>query len=251
MCLLAIFYRSVPGAPLLVAANREEFFDRPFQPPLVQRRERRFLAGLDLRAGGTWLGVNERGLVAAVTNRPKAILPERPRSRGLLCRDLLGCATAQVAAEYLRQELASGVYAGASILIADPEQGTIVDLGDELRFTPLTPGLHLLTNGPPDDVHDPRQTLAREMFAAELPHDVSSFLAIARRVCSQGPDAHGRSIVLRRAGRGTVSSTLLAITARPDDATYEFAGGAPDVTPYTDYSDELRELLSGGLYGPT
>src|SRR5262249_10269236 len=63
MCLLAIFYRTLPDAPLLVAANREEFFDRPFLPPHVQGREVKFLAGLDVRARGTWLGVNERGLV--------------------------------------------------------------------------------------------------------------------------------------------------------------------------------------------
>jgi hypothetical protein len=243
MCLLAIFYRTLPSAPLLVAANREEFFDRPFLPPHVQGGDPRFLAGVDVRAGGTWLGVNERGLVAAVTNRAKAIVPERPRSRGLLCRDLLEHATAAAAAEHLRRELDTGLYAGANFLVADAESGTIVEAGDELRFIAMTRGLHLLTNGPVNDPLDPRQALAREMFAVEAPRDVPSFLAVARRVCSQGPDGQGRSIVLRRRERGTVSSMLLAVTVRPEEAVCEFAGGAPDVTPYDDYSGELRRLL--------
>jgi len=245
MCLLAIFHRTLDAAPLLVAANREEFFDRPFLPPHVQGRGPRFLAGLDVRAGGTWLGVNEQGLIAAVTNRPKAIVPDRPRSRGLLCRDLLGFATASAATEHLRRELAAHPYAGANFIVADAADGTIVEAGDELRFTPMTPGLHLMTNGAANDPLDPRQALAREMFAAATPSDVPSFLAAARRVCSQGPDSQGRSIVLRRPERGTVSSMLLAITARPDEAVCEFAGGAPDVTPYEDYSHELRRLLRG------
>ena len=100
MCLLSIFHRTLPGAPLLVAANREEFFDRPFLPPHIEGRGARFLAGVDIRAGGTWLGVNEHRVVAAVTNRAKTSPPERPRSRGLLCRDLLECATAQEAPSY-------------------------------------------------------------------------------------------------------------------------------------------------------
>ena len=76
MCLLALYYQTIPGAPLAVAANREEFFDRPFLPPRVLGSRCRYLAGVDQRAGGTWLGVNQHGLLVAVTNRPKAVTPD-------------------------------------------------------------------------------------------------------------------------------------------------------------------------------
>ncbi|HVU89481.1 MAG TPA: NRDE family protein [Pirellulales bacterium] len=245
MCLLALLYQQIPDAPLAIAANREEFFDRPFLPPRVAGTRCRYLAGIDQRAGGTWLGVNERGLVVAVTNRPKAIVPERPRSRGLLTCDLLEMTTIADAAAHLRRELVSGHYAGANFLLAAANAGLIFEAGDTLCETPLRPGLHLVTNGPANDPADSRQQLAREMFAAAQPKDTASFLEIARRVCRQGPDAAGRSIIVRRPERGTVSSTLLAVTNDPAHAVCQFAPRAPDMADYEDYSAVLRGLLTG------
>ena len=97
MCLLALFFRVVPDAAVVVGANREENYARAGTPPRVLDGPTRAVAGLDPVAGGTWLGVNGNGLLAAVTNRPRLPVPEQPRSRGLLVRDLLGCATARQA----------------------------------------------------------------------------------------------------------------------------------------------------------
>src|SRR5262245_19088879 len=88
MCLLAILYRVCDDAPLVVGANREEYYARGGDPP------RRLdgldaVAGVDPTHGGTWLGVNSRGVLVAVTNRPKTHVVASPRSRGLLARDLL------------------------------------------------------------------------------------------------------------------------------------------------------------------
>jgi len=244
MCLLAIYYRTLPNAPLLVAANREEFFDRPFLPPQVQGKRIRFLAGIDERAGGTWLGVNERGLLAAVTNRSKAATPAAPRSRGLLCRDLLEMPDAASAIARARAELSSGNYAGANFIICDATAGLMIEAGDELHEIAMTPGLHLVTNGRVNDPRDARQELSREMFSAASLADVGSFLQTARRVCRQGPDKLGRSIVLRRPERGTISSTLLALTSDLHQAHYEFAPGPPDITAYDDYTSVFRQMLA-------
>ena len=62
MCILAIQYKSVPDAPILVAANRDEFYDRPSTTPSIQSGKPRILSGVDQQAGGTWLGVNQHGL---------------------------------------------------------------------------------------------------------------------------------------------------------------------------------------------
>ncbi|MFO0929748.1 MAG: NRDE family protein [Gemmataceae bacterium] len=88
MCLLAILYRVAGDAPVVVAANREEFYARGGDPP------RRLdgvpaVGGVDPHHGGTWLGVNRHGVLVAVTNRRKSTEPAVPRSRGLLVRDLL------------------------------------------------------------------------------------------------------------------------------------------------------------------
>ena len=74
MCTLIVLHRCVPGSPLVIAANRDEFLDRPAEGPAVRKRASgSILAPLDLEAGGTWLGVNDRGVFVGLTNlRPAA-----------------------------------------------------------------------------------------------------------------------------------------------------------------------------------
>jgi Transport and Golgi organisation 2 len=246
MCLLAIHYQILAEAPVLVAANREEFFDRPSLSPHVQPGRPRVLCGLDQRAGGTWLGVNEHGLLVAVTNRKKSSPPEQPRSRGALCRELLNCRTAAEAGRLAETELASRRYAGANYAALDAQTGFVVHGGDRLEMVSLRPGLHLLTNGDLDDPRDARQRFARELFSAQPIGASGEFLEIAARVCATGPDpVRGTTIVLRGDNRGTVSSTLVALTTRQSDAAYRHAAGPPDRTPYEDYSPKLQETLDG------
>ena len=66
MCLLALQYQLVPDSPVLVAANREEYYDRPSLPPSIQSGKPRVLCGIDQRGGGTWLGVNQNGMFVGV-----------------------------------------------------------------------------------------------------------------------------------------------------------------------------------------
>lgn len=89
MCVLAVFLRPSGRTPLIVAANRDEFRDRPSAPP--QRLEEGIVGGKDLQSGGTWLGVNDRGLFVAVTNRRTPPREEDSLSRGLLALETLRC----------------------------------------------------------------------------------------------------------------------------------------------------------------
>ena len=67
MCLLALFFQVVDDAPVVVGANREEYYQRDGEPPRLLEGSVRAVAGVDPVAGGTWLGVNEYGVLAAVT----------------------------------------------------------------------------------------------------------------------------------------------------------------------------------------
>ena len=250
MCLLAFYFHGLAEAPILAAANREEFFDRPTLPPRLVALENssgQALCGLDARAGGTWLGVNRYGVLVAVTNRRKADLPPSPRSRGRLCLDLLAYPTAEEAARRAMAELSTGRYAGANYVCLDGRQGSVIHAGDRLECAPLGPGLHLLSNGDLDDPHDARLKLARELFTARPIGSIAGFLTAAKRVCGhyvpQGGSG-GPSIVLRASDRGTVSSTLVALAARAADSVYQYAPGPPDVAPYDDYSPLVRSLCS-------
>ncbi|HEY7920407.1 MAG TPA: NRDE family protein, partial [Streptosporangiaceae bacterium] len=85
MCLLIALSGVVPGVPLLIAANRDEMYQRPADPITVLRpAQPRILGGRDELAGGTWLAVNEHGVVAGLTNQPTEARDPAKRSRGEL-----------------------------------------------------------------------------------------------------------------------------------------------------------------------
>jgi uncharacterized protein with NRDE domain len=90
MCLLVMAYRVHPLFPLIVAANRDEFFRRPTAPADFWRDRPDVLAGRDLEQGGTWMGITRSGRYAALTNvrDPKSIRPSA-KSRGLIVADFL------------------------------------------------------------------------------------------------------------------------------------------------------------------
>src|SRR5262245_56483756 len=91
VCTLILLLRQVPGWPIVIGSNRDEHFARPAAPPALFASEgERFVAPQDLQAGGTWMGVNARGIFVGVTNRRSASEPPATvRSRGALVRELL------------------------------------------------------------------------------------------------------------------------------------------------------------------
>jgi uncharacterized protein with NRDE domain len=243
MCLLALFFRVVEDAPVVLGANREENNQRGGEPPRIHEGPCRFVAGVDPVAGGTWLGVNEHGVLAAVTNRTKENRPEHPRSRGLLARDLLACSTAKAASQLAVGELDGNSFDGCNILCADAESAILVLSGDWLRVRPLPPGLHVLTNGDANDERDPRLAFAAYLLGREGNRYRSSAdcVQMLQQVCGRRePDEP--AICLHGDERGTVSSSILALRPSLTKSVYLHAQGPPDRTPYTDYSDLLRPM---------
>ncbi len=252
MCLLAVHIGFSPTAPILLAANREEAYARPSRPPEVYEGSPSVMCGTDVTVGGTWLGVNGQGGVVAVTNRPQPSRVPQPRSRGLLCRELLSCESASEAAELAVRELSTGGYLGANFLMADAKGGFIVHGGEQLETLELEPGLHLLTNGDANDPNDPRQATARAMLTEARYATVQEFVAAAKNVCAFNDDAakstdlkRASSIIIRRPERGTVSSSIITLSQSPAECHYFFAPGPPDTEDYADMSDSLRLLLGG------
>jgi hypothetical protein len=245
MCTLAILYRVARGTPILLAANREERFDRPTQYPKIQSGLPRIVCGIDRQAGGTWLGVNQYGLVCAVTNRPKANLPLEPRSRGLLCRELLGLRSAKEAAAQAVKELSTGAYAGANYLCADARYAAVVHGGNRVDVVDLEPGLHVLTGGNVNDPKDERHEFVRRMLTLQTLDSSVTFLAVASRVFSRRPDRDGRrGVVITGSEFGTVSSTLLSLPRKIQHAVYQYSPGPPCDCAYDDLSALLRQVLS-------
>ena len=103
MCTVVFLRRPDHRWPLIVAANRDELASRPWRPPARHWPDRRHVtAGIDELAGGTWLGMNDDGLVAGVLNRKNSLGPDAQlRSRGELPLEALDHADAVAAAAAL------------------------------------------------------------------------------------------------------------------------------------------------------
>jgi len=248
MCLLAIQYRLVTDSPILVAANREEYYERPSQSPSIQSGKPRVLCGIDQQAGGTWLGVNQHGLFVATCNRVKLVPPIAPRSRGALCRDLLRAGSARQAVDTALEELSTGKYDGVTFVIADAESGWVVHGCQDAEAVRLKEGLSIVSNGDVNDPRDERLKMAHRLLTLQNLDSPVKFLAVASKVFARTPSAPGRpTMVVRGKHRGTVSSTLISLGVRPRDAIFQYADGPPDQSRYEDYSPLLRDILSRGL----
>jgi uncharacterized protein with NRDE domain len=155
MCLLIAISRTVVDAPLLVAANRDEFYAREAVPMTVLRdRGPRVLGGRDLVAGGTWMAVNDHGVVAALTNQPTdGQRDPAKRSRGEIPLLLAAYPSAAAAVDALRSAYQPGEFNPCWVLVGDRRELYYVDMTGpgSLESRPLPPGVHVLENKPLGD----------------------------------------------------------------------------------------------------
>ena len=248
MCLLAVLYRLVPESPILVAANREEYYDRPSLHPSIQSGKPRVLCGVDQRAGGTWLGVNQHGMFVGLCNRRGQTDPIGARSRGLLAREVLRTGSARKGVDKAMEELMTHRYEGLNLVVCDAESGWVVHSDGEQEVLPLEEGLNIIGNQNMNDPTDERVQLAHRLLTLQMLDSPVKFLAVASKVFARNPSPPGRpTMVVRGHDYGTVSSTLIALSPKPRDAIFQFASGAPDEAKYEDYSPMLRDILSRGL----
>ncbi len=166
MCTLAIYVRQLPGLPLVIAANRDEFLDREATAPELLATAPRVVGGRDLRAGGTWLALSDEGAVAGLLNRRTEALPlASKRSRGELPLLALAAGSA-VAGTAAVRALDGDAYNAFNLLVADRERACVVQNHEhEMRITDLTPGLHLLSNLDVDDPTCPKIARSHRRFA--------------------------------------------------------------------------------------
>ncbi len=248
MSLIAIQYRLVPEAPILVAANREERYDRPSTAPSIQSGKPRVLCGIDEEAGGTWLGVNQNGLFVGCCNRRKMMPAFISRSRGLLCADMLRTGSAQQAVDLCLEEVMTGKYKGANFVAANADGGWVIHAGDDVNTMPLVEGLNILADHDLNSARDERVAMARRLLTLQTLDSPVKFLAIASKVFARAPSPPGRPSIVHRGDEvGTVSSALISLGQKPRDAIFQFAGGPPDRNKFEDFSPLLRDILSRGL----
>jgi uncharacterized protein with NRDE domain len=160
MCLLIFAWRVHPEFPLVFAGNRDEFHDRPAEATHWWWEPEGILAGKDLRAGGSWLGINRNGRFAVVTNyREPEVATSGRRSRGELVVGFL--ASTRPVVDWMDELNArQDDYGGFNLIVSDGGQmHYLTNRGEDSRF--LDPGIYGLSNHSLDTPW-PKVTAARD-----------------------------------------------------------------------------------------
>lgn len=222
ICLIICHFDPQGHRRLLVAANRDEHYERATEP--LHRWDSGMLAGRDAVAGGTWLGVSGRRF-AAVTNIAGQARPDAKRSRGELVTAFLN--SSQSAETFAnRLKTAMGDYSGFNLLMFDGSALWLIGQ-DDLVPTRLRPGTHVVTNHPASDREWPKTQHARERFgqldspgAAEL-FSLLASEASATPAADEGAvrDYMMTSLFIRTPLYGTRSSSVVQLFADRGEIT--------------------------------
>ncbi|MEM8885994.1 MAG: NRDE family protein [Planctomycetota bacterium] len=202
----------------LIGANRDEFYNRPFSGPRRWEGDVAFTAPLDETEGGTWIGRNDAGMVAAITNLSRLDTKEGRASRGHLVAGALSQPDVESARAFLDHELAQAERNPCQILLLQAGRAVVcVNEGDRYFFEELAPGTHVLSN-----LHDTDEVVF-DLPADFTLDDLRPILADTRKNLPRD-----FAVCKYTGNRGTVSSSLID----PVSGEYWYAGGAPDQTPY-------------------
>jgi uncharacterized protein with NRDE domain len=200
MCLILLAWQVHPEFPLIVAANRDEFHARPAAQAGFWGDQPSILAGRDLEAGGTWMGVSRGGKFAAVTNYRGAFEPRAAESRGALVTRFLQDRT--TAAAYMATVAGKAAsYSGFNLLAGDGETlWWMSNRGGEPRS--LQPGVHGLGNTLLDTPElDEAKSQFRAAVASAPAVDALFEVICARRILHQQYGTRC-STVLRKSKHG-------------------------------------------------
>jgi uncharacterized protein with NRDE domain len=246
MCTLAIYFKTFADYPVVVAANRDEYLARPALPPVALGDRPHIVGGKDLVAGGTWLGLNEHGLVAGLLNRRRADGIENDpalRSRGTLCLEALQHATAAAATRFVERQRGAD-YNPFNLLIASRDDAFVAyNRNGLIEVVSLNPGLHLLTNLDVNDVECPRisrsysrfeQLAAREDFARDpvAMHGELGLLLTDHSTQLDPRNGRPNSLCLHLGDYGTRSSSLIFVGRKAGQVAHFFAPGPPCTASY-------------------
>jgi uncharacterized protein with NRDE domain len=178
MCLILVAWRARPGQPLVVAANRDEFHARPAAPAAFWDDRPGILAGRDLEARGTWMGISRGGRFAAVTNYRGAREPRAAESRGALVTQFLENGAAP--GDYMAR-INGNDFSGFNLLACDGEElWAMSNRGGEPRR--LTPGIYGLGNTVMDapEVDESKRRFSAALAAGTAVETLFTALAAAK-----------------------------------------------------------------------
>ena len=251
MCILFIAIEQHPKYPLIIAANRDEFYHRPTAVSNYWAEYPNVLAGRDLHSGGSWMGINEQGYIAALTNFRDPMLNQlEAPSRGLLVVDYL---KRPIKNYHEKLNYDAARYNGYNLLYGHWHQLSVYNNVSK-QYKQLSSGIYGLSNAMLDTPW-PKLSHGAEQFKQALSKannvlDDSLFSVLSDQTVAPDealPDTGiGRerervlsSIFINSEGYGTRSSTILRVSCTKKvtwvERTFSSQGGSESEQHYSFY----------------
>jgi uncharacterized protein with NRDE domain len=268
MCLILVAWQSHPDFPLVIAANRDEFYARRTRPAAWWGQAVSLLAGRDEESGGTWLGINRRGRVAMLTN-VRAPLERNPHapSRGLLVLSALQ-SPGPLAQWVLENGRGAQSFNGYNLLVGEPLPVPSRGIDAQLVYTSnrnqdaaeapraLAPGIYGVSNALLDTPW-PKVTRAVGAFACQIANRVDSEVLLrlmANRELARDSELPNTGVPLdweralsaiqiRAKGYGTRATTVITVRR---DGTVHFVERAFSTDAPQNYIDRRYEFVIDG-----
>jgi uncharacterized protein with NRDE domain len=246
VCTLAIYFRCSPAFPVVIAANRDEFYARPTAEPSVVAHDPWVVAGQDLQAGGTWFGVNEHRMVVGILNRRTEAGPDPTRgSRGLLCLEALQRASPDDVMSWIAGCRAEAFNPFNLLVASETAAFVVTNDGNSLQINRLPIGLHLLTNLDLNDPTCPRIATSHRLLAdVPIPatpatDGTTRLLGSLQKVLASHDvplDPRSRTLTdtlcIHSDSYGTRSSSIVLTPPAPSPLQYWHAPGSPCATAF-------------------
>ena len=217
-CTSILLYDVFKNWPVVIANNRDEYHKRRGLPPGLIKypgSDLKIWAPIDEEKGGTWIGVNEEGVLVNLTNKLGHKRGDDQRSRGLLVLDALSQANLQDVGSLIQRELSSGKYNYCNILYAD-ENGAYVIYYTERGLSGaerLSSGLHVMTTGAIDDKKEPRIANAFSLLEGIENETLEEAIERLKSVATNAE----KGILQRKEDYGTTLTTIFVVGQSPSE----------------------------------
>ncbi len=249
MCTLVLLYRLLKDCPVVALHNRYLGKDTSEKPP--RRLNGNTVAPLDVESGGTWIGMNDSGLLLAITNQESQWLAEPGRSRGLLALDILkDYGTAEEAKERLLDPSIRGLYRTGNFTVLDPQTAWHVVWDRETHVFPIGEGVYAVSTITvvPGMVWsdrarriwvdaEKRRARAYKLLSGYQPTSIDD--AVATMIQVSADHGWGRSqasICWHSPEYRQTSSTIMAVAAEPSNSRVYYCEGNACENGFKDYS---------------
>ena len=254
MCTIIILNQMNSVYPLIVAANRDEFYSRPTRSPSFLATQPTIFGGRDLEKGGTWLGVTGSGFICGLVNQRTVHQKTGARSRGEVVLTALEAGTVKSAQGYL-EHLNLGDYNPFHILVADHRSAWIMSGHPRRSWHQLPPGLSILTNGGLNAQAFPKVNRIQDLLSSPATHELELFIQLQSVLADEWmPDTFQafegtgldedtqralHSVCVKTPLYGTRSSTIVGLSPT-ESIQFHHADGCPSDVPFIDLSDHLN-----------